>query len=153
MAERGNGGSVTFTSASADYDNFTRVGVNVAGDMSGPTGSKDSADNVFRLVHIEGNAASGSATLALALLPVDGTKVPKALFRATVAQDSEGLRVGNDGASGDYLYVGTWQHDGSSSSKIDLLTQIPEGYAWYLGCTELDTVTSLEVYWASSRGF
>jgi hypothetical protein len=101
MAERGNGGSVTFTSASADYDNFTRVGVNVAGDMSGPTGSKDSADNVFRLVHIEGNAASGSATLALALLStwmgglLAGRSLQARLRRpGALAAEFRGLRCG-----------------------------------------------------------
>lgn len=146
----GNGGSITFSSASTDYDTFQRVGIGSKGNYSAPSGSKDAPDNVFRLAQIEGDA-SGTATLVLAALPVNGTKTPVATFRATVAVDSGTVRLNNAGTGGNFLHNGTWQHDGSASSKIDLLADLPDGYDWYLGCTALATITELTVRWASSR--
>lgn len=130
----------SFTSASSDLSNYTRLGIPTAGRVGAVPGEGSPA-NVARISRALGNAASQTPSLELALVGKDGSA--KVRWLATGASPTGSPRAGSDGASGNYFYEFTFQLDGSNSSKVDLLIDLEPGDYWAIGCTDLSTLTSL----------
>jgi hypothetical protein len=137
--------SKTFTSASSALSTFLVIDDVPASKRGGPQ---------FCRVFANGNHASGSATLTLALV-----NAGVVVWSTTATVTAGARRTAADNGSGNYISAVAFTESGTSvadllgsepapgggRSGLGLTTLDDSGYVWAIGCTSITNFTSLVV--------